>query len=187
MLLVIDLEATCADDGSIPSEEMEIIEIGACWTDWDGNVADRFQAFVRPLERPKLTTFCITLIGIQQNDIDTAPLFPVVAEALQEFIERHRRPDSIWTSWGAYDRKQIERECIRHGITNPISMEHQNAKRLFAKKQRIGKEVGMVMACQLAGLPLEGTHHRGLDDALNIAKLMPWVFGEQVLQTKRPS
>jgi len=27
--LIVDLEATCSDDGTIPSQEMEIIEIGA--------------------------------------------------------------------------------------------------------------------------------------------------------------
>ena len=27
--LIVDLEATCSNDGSIPREEMEIIEIGA--------------------------------------------------------------------------------------------------------------------------------------------------------------
>lgn len=55
-------------------------------------------------------------------------------------------------------------------------MPHQNPKRLFAKAQRIGKEVGMTRACAMAGLELEGQHHRGLGNALNIAKLMPWVF-----------
>ncbi len=29
-ILVVDLEATCSEDGSISVEEMEIIEIGAC-------------------------------------------------------------------------------------------------------------------------------------------------------------
>lgn len=35
-ILVIDLEATCSDDGGFTSDEMEIIEIGACWTTVDG-------------------------------------------------------------------------------------------------------------------------------------------------------
>ena len=182
MFLIIDLEATCSDDDSIPAEAMEVIEIGACWADISGTVIDRFQSFVRPLERPQLTPFCIALTGIHQTDVDHAALFPAAAEALREFVARHRTPDSFWASWGAYDRKQIERECTRHGITDPIGMEHINAKRVFAKKQKIGKEVGMTKACQLAGLKLEGTHHRGLDDALNIARLMPWVFGERMLQ-----
>ena len=70
----------------------------------------------------------------------------------------------------------------------PLTMPHQNAKRLFAKAQRIGKEVGMAKACALVGLELEGQHHRGLDDAVNIAKLMPWVFGQASLRgTNKPA
>lgn len=52
-ILVVDLEATCANDGSIPAEAMETIEIGACWATPDGQVLYRFQCYVRPLDRPK--------------------------------------------------------------------------------------------------------------------------------------
>jgi inhibitor of KinA sporulation pathway (predicted exonuclease) len=58
--------------------------------------------------------------------------------------------DTVWMSWGNYDHKQLTRDAQRHGIAMPLTMPHQNAKRLFAKAQRIGKEVGMVRACALA-------------------------------------
>jgi myo-inositol-1(or 4)-monophosphatase len=48
-----------------------------------------------------------------------------------------------------------------------------NLKRRFAKARKI-KEVGMARALQMVGLPLDGSHHRGLDDARNIAELQPW-------------
>ena len=35
---------------------------------------------------------------------------------------------------------------------------------IFAKARKI-KEVGMARALQMVGLPLDGSHHRGLDDA----------------------
>jgi hypothetical protein len=41
-ILVVDLEATCADDD--PAFDMETIEIGACWIGADGSVLDRFQS-----------------------------------------------------------------------------------------------------------------------------------------------
>jgi inhibitor of KinA sporulation pathway (predicted exonuclease) len=78
-------------------------------------------------------------------------------------------------SWGNYDSKQFERDSARHSVIAPIALPHQNAKRLFAKVHRIGEEVGMARACALAGLSLTGTHHRALDDALNVARLLPWV------------
>lgn len=181
-ILVVDLEATCSDDGSIAPEDMEIIEIGACWTTECGVVLERFQHLVRPLARPILTPFFKQLIGITQEEIDQAPLFPVAARALQAFVDNHVSDDTVWMSWGTYDHKQLLRDAQRHGVAMPLTMPHQNAKRLFAKAQRIGKEVGMARACKLAGLELEGQHHRGLDDAVNIAKLMPWVLGQASLQ-----
>lgn len=176
-ILVVDLEATCSEDGSIPAEEMEIIEIGACWATETGVVLQRFQHFVKPLQRPILTPFCMSLTGISQSDVDGAPLFPVAAQALSDFILQTGGLDAVWMSWGAYDLKQLLRDSERHCIATPLSMPHQNAKRLFAKAQRIGKEVGMAKACALAKIDMEGQHHRGLDDAVNIAKLMPWILG----------
>ena len=183
--LVVDLEATCSDDGSIPPEEMEIIEIGACWATEGGVVLERFQHLVRPLARPILTPFCKQLIGITQEEVDHAPLFPVAAQALQAFINDMVSPDTVWMSWGNYDHKQLTRDAQRHGIAMPLTMPHQNAKRLFAKAQRIGKEVGMVRACALSGISREGKQHRGLDDAINIARLMPWVLGHATLSDQR--
>lgn len=183
-ILVVDLEATCSDDGAIAAEHMETIEIGACWVDGDGIVIDRFQSFVKPIVNRRLTPFCISLTGIEQRDVDDAPLFPAAAELLCQFVQKHRTANSIWCSWGEYDRRQIDRDSLLHDIVQPIELPHQNAKRLFAKAQRIGKEVGMAKACELTGLVLEGTHHRALDDSLNIARLLPFAFGERSLKSQ---
>ena len=175
-ILVVDLEATC--DEHAPSFDMETIEIGAAWIAADGAVIDRFQSFARPIENPVLTPFCTRLTGITQVDVDAAPLFPAVADALRSFVAQHRKVGAVWMSWGTYDRKQLERDSARHGIPEPVEIPHENAKRLFAKAQRIGKEVGMARACAIVGLQLAGTHHRALDDALNVARLLPWVLGK---------
>ncbi len=183
-ILIVDLEATCSDDGRIPSEDMEAIEIGACWVHLEsGRVIDTFQSFVRPVLNPVLTDFCIGLTGIQQSYLTTAPSYREAASLLTEFVHAHAESDSGWASWGNYDRKQFERDSYRHGVPEPITIPHQNAKRLFAKAQRIGKEVGMAKACELAGLTLEGDHHRALDDALNIARLLPWILGKRLLRS----
>lgn len=185
MILVIDLEATCSNDGAIPPQAMEIIEIGACWAEVDGRVIDQFQSLVRPIERPVLTEFCIQLTGIEQQDIDPAPTFAEISEALEAFALRHARAESVWMSWGAYDRKQIDLEIARHGIANPIPLPHINAKKQFTKLQRVGKEVGMSRALTICGLELQGAHHRALDDALNIARILPWITGDRLLSDER--
>jgi inhibitor of KinA sporulation pathway (predicted exonuclease) len=84
------------------------------------------------------------------------PLFPAAAAALCDFVAKHQEAGSVWISWGAYDRKQFEHDSARHGVSAPVALPHQNAKRLFAKAQRIGKEVGVVKACKPVGLTLAG-------------------------------
>ncbi|MBB3224471.1 3'-5' exonuclease [Pseudoduganella umbonata] len=186
MFLVIDLEATCSDDGTIGPETMEIIEIGACWADETGRVASSFQSFVRPDRHPVLTTFCTGLTGIEQYQVDTAPLFPDAAQSLRGFVAQFEAT-SIWMSWGAFDRKQLDRQSAHYGLTSPVSIPHINAKKQFAKLQKIGKEIGMARALALCGLTFLGTHHRAEDDALNIARMLPWVLGHRLLRDERPS
>lgn len=182
LTLVIDLEATCSDGGQISAEQMETIEIGACWVAENGDIIDQFQSFVQPIENPTLTAFCTQLTGINQQNVNSAPLFPDAAASLFQFVERYRTSSSTWMSWGAYDNKQIIRDCSRHVCSNPLSLPHYNAKRMFAKAQKIGKEVGMAKACDLTGLGIEGTHHRALDDARNVGRLLPWVLGKRSLK-----
>lgn len=175
MILVIDLEATCADDGSIMPEAMEIIELGAVWATPRGEVISSLQRFVRPTERPTLTPFCRSLTHIQQAQIDAASSWPSVAEELAAFALQHKC--QYWGSWGMYDARQIERETARHDLADPLAgLPHQNLKAAFAKRRKI-KQVGMATALKIVGLTIEGQHHRALADAINIARLVPWSIG----------
>lgn len=173
-MLIIDLEATCDEGDGIPADQMEIIEIGAVWATAEGKVLDEFQSLVRPVGRPQLTPFCRQLVGIDQVEVDAADLFPSVAARLASFAQLHQDGEMTWGSWGQFDAKQLTRDCERHGAVHPLQgFNHVNLKRRFAKARKI-KEVGMARALQMVGLALDGAHHRGLDDARNIAKLLPW-------------
>lgn len=174
-VLVIDLEATCADDGSLPPELMEVLEIGAAWVTASGQILDRFHSYVRPTERPQLTDFCKRLLShINQTTIDAAPTWDIAAARLAEFAQRHQQPGSWWGSWGMFDRNQIERESNRHGTADPlVGFKHVNLKRAFARTRKI-KQVGMATALQIAGLTPDGVHHKADDDAVNVAKLLPF-------------
>ncbi|MCA3187999.1 MAG: exonuclease domain-containing protein [Cupriavidus sp.] len=134
-----------------------------------------YNPFVRPTERPTLTPFCMGLTHIEQASIDAARSWPAVAAELAEFARLHA--GQCWGSWGAYDRRQIERESARHGLADPLAgPPHVNLKATFAKARKI-KQVGMATALQIVGLELEGEHHRALSDARNIARLLPWALG----------
>jgi len=175
MILVIDLEATCSEGNEIAAADMEIIEVGAVWAYTNGAVVSTFQAFVRPRLNNWLTEYCTNLTGISQEDVNGAHLWPAVSRQLAGFASLHAPKRLIWGSWGRYDLKQIDRDCLRHDVMNPlINWQHINLKREFAKSRKI-KEVGMRKALEMSNLPLLGAPHRGLDDAVNIAKLLPMI------------
>lgn len=174
--LVVDLEATCDDGGLVPRAEMETIEIGAVLTRAsDLQPVAEFSTFIRPVRHPTLTPFCTALTTIRQAQVDGAPLFP---SAMNDFVRQmFVGHDAVFCSWGAYDRTQLRQDCERHRIQYPLGSQHFNLKELFSESQGLRKKHGMKAALELAGLKLEGTHHRGIDDARNIARLLPWCLG----------
>jgi len=145
---------------------------------------DEFQSFVRPVRRPRLHPFVTKLTGITQAMVDGAPLFPEAFGALRARLIDHRHP-LVFASWGRYDRIQLERDCGLHGIPNNMPA-HVNLKTMFSEKQGLKKKQGMAGALKLCGLPLQGTHHRGIDDARNIARMLPWIVGPKAHQTVTP-
>jgi inhibitor of KinA sporulation pathway (predicted exonuclease) len=166
--VIMDLESTCWEKRTDPKEQ-EIIEIGAVKLDTSFETVDEFDRFVRPKENPALSKFCQELTHISQKDIDKAGTFDVVFPAFLNWIG-----ESAYSiaSWGDFDIKHIKIDCKRHAVSFPKRFEkkHLNVKALFAQKRRI-RPCGMTQALQMMNIPLEGTHHRGIDDARNIVKI----------------
>ncbi|MCB9743345.1 MAG: exonuclease domain-containing protein [Alphaproteobacteria bacterium] len=177
--LVVDLEATCDDKNRLPREQMETIEIGAVLVDRDRDYAaiDEYMSFVRPIRHPRLTEFCTQLTSITQAQVDSAPLFPVAFEGLLQRAWVGIAEEAVFCSWGNFDAVQFQRDCRLHGVEYPFGVRHYNLKKLFSEQQRTRRRYGMAGALRAVGLPLEGTHHRGIDDARNIARLLPWCLG----------
>jgi len=174
--LVIDLEATCCDHRTVPQGEMEIIEIGAVMADARSlQPVDEFGAFVRPVRNPTLTPFCSDLTSITQQQVDSADEFHDVLDRFVRWAAQY--PNHLFCSWGDYDRKQLMRDCSFHRIRYPFG-DHLNLKRTFAQRMGLRKPEGMKGALRRVGLPLQGTHHRGIDDARNIAQLLPYIVKE---------
>jgi len=176
----LDLEATCCDDDSFPTSEMELIEIGALMVCGESlQTVDEFNIFIKPVRHPQLTEFCTNLTSITQADVDSAPNFK---QAIAEFKNwLYQFENYLFCSWGQYDLNQLKQDCGFHEESYPIAAPHLNLKMQFSKAQKVRKHQGMVGALRLAGLPLEGRHHRGIDDARSIAKLMPFVLGRKFI------
>jgi inhibitor of KinA sporulation pathway (predicted exonuclease) len=180
-LLVVDLEATCDDRNRnpclVPKQEMETIEIGAVLVDTTTlEPVSELGIFVKPVRHPTLTPFCTELTSITQADVDAAVLFPEAAARVERFLAGRR---ALFCSWGAYDANQLAQDAAYHRVQLPFTKHHVNLKKRFSEQLGEPKRFGMDGALHRVGLTLEGTHHRGIDDARNIARLLPWITGRR--------
>jgi inhibitor of KinA sporulation pathway (predicted exonuclease) len=184
-ILVVDLEATCTDCDEFPRTEMETIEIGAVLIDgYTFAPIAEHQTFIRPILHPTLTEFCTRLTTITQADVDPAPSFPTAMATLSAWLSTHLGGDrAAFASWGGYDWNQLTRDAALHRIALPRFVLQHNIKQRFAQAEH-GRPRGMAGALRRAGLPLDGTHHRGIDDARNIARLVPYALEKRGLPVR---
>ncbi|SNX55897.1 inhibitor of KinA sporulation pathway (predicted exonuclease) [Streptomyces sp. TLI_55] len=173
LLNVIDVEATCWDGQPPPGSVSEIIEIGLTVVDLSARRrVSRHRVLVRPV-RSAVSGFCTDLTGLTQSEVERGVTF---AEACRILVEEHGAGERRWASWGEYDRRQFARQSQADGVAYPFGYPtertHTNAKAVFTTAYGLRRKPGMSQALQIAGLPLEGRHHRGEDDAWNIAALV---------------
>lgn len=166
---VVDLESTCwkneADQQGQPSE---IIEIGIVKLDTYSFEVIRKDSFLVKPQFSQVSDFCTELTTITPDMLKDAPSFPETLKMMKKLYDLN---DATWGSYGDYDRVQMDRNCNLYKVKNPFGRSHINIKNLFALKNKLEREVGMDTAIKIIGAILDGTHHRGLDDALNICKI----------------
>ncbi|MDV6327727.1 3'-5' exonuclease [Idiomarina sp. PL1-037] len=177
LYLIVDLEATCWDgnveglDRKQTVDDMEIIEFGCVIAQLDGAVVDSRSFMVRPQVHPKLSNFCTQLTSITQRDVDSAPVYQDVVSKINQWLENYDL--AAWGSWGNYDKNQIGAEFRRHELSPEFfSLSHINIKQQWRQGKVNSRSAGLANAMKYHGLSFEGTHHRGIDDALNIARLL---------------
>lgn len=175
MYIIFDLEATCYDRGSsleTPPKDFvnEIIEIGAVKLNNKGEQIDVFSKFCKPKLFPYISEFCTSLTTITQEDIDKADDLKDVLEDFMNWCE-----DGMLISWGAYDKSQTNKDLIRNDLEVYLDKleNHKNLKKLHGEWNNLNKKkgVGLSKALTYEGLKFKGTHHRGIDDALNISEI----------------
>ncbi|MER7761574.1 3'-5' exonuclease [Streptomyces sp. NPDC097619] len=184
LLNVVDVEATCWPGSPPPGAVSEIIEIGLTVVDLRrGERVGRHRVLVRP-QRSAVSAFCTELTGLTQAEVDSGLGF---AEACRLLAAEHAAGARPWASWGDYDRLQFTRQCRATGTPYPFGRWHTNAKAVFTEAHGLRKRPGMAGALTFAGLPLEGRHHRGEDDAWNIAALVLHLAGRDAWPAATPA
>ena len=174
MVLVIDVEATCWETTPPPGQQAEIIEIGYALLDVPlGEVRRGGSVLVRP-QRSRVSAFCTSLTTLTQAQVEAGVPFGDACRYLEDTLGSCRM---TWASYGDYDRKQFARQCASFGVSYPFGEAHMNVKSLFARAHGLPQEIGMAAALKLLERPLVGTHHRGSDDARNIAGILADLLG----------
>lgn len=169
-IVVVDLEATCWKGYPPKGQTNQIIEVGVCLLDIKTHeITDSRGILVKPT-RSEVSEFCTELTTITQEMLDKEGV--TLKEACDTLFSEYNSNKRVWASFGDYDRRMFEKDCKSHNLKYPFGKKHINVKTLFALRQKLGKEMGMARGLAYLDIPLEGTHHRGVDDAYNTAKLL---------------
>lgn len=175
---VLDFEATCWDDNSIPRHKMEIIEFPSILYKLSNNNLEhisKFHYYVKPVVYPKLSNFCINLTGIKQNTIDNAESFSSVYKKHIEWLKTYitEQDELYFVTCGDWDFNKIFPNELKNKklIKDPIYKYYINIKKEFEYfyKKKISGMIQMLSSLQL---PMIGKHHSGIDDTTNIAQIL---------------
>lgn len=179
--IIFDLEATCEDRAIDSDYDNETIEIGAVKV-INGIIVGKFSWFVKPITT-SVTEFCTKLTTITNEDLERASTFPKALNNFKAFAG-----DLEILSWGLYDKNQLKKDINRHKMDESYidwlnqkhrSLKHEHGKALNLNK---GKGVGVQKALSIINEKFDGTAHRGIDDAINIAKI--FVKNEEIFLKK---
>ncbi len=167
-IVVLDLEATC--DEPRPRWHGEIIEVGVCLLDIRNlEISNQRGILVRPVNTP-VTPFCTSLTTLTPELVQKEGV--TLLEAMRILKDDYKIDQRCWASWGDYDRKQLVGECSSKGLVFwGENSTHFNIKQILALEYGWRSGEGLDRALERFGMTLDGTHHRGVDDANNIARI----------------
>src|SRR3954466_6588965 len=122
-IVVIDVEATCWQGPPPPGEQQEIIEIGVCRLEVPTLARGaRDSLLVRPT-RSTVSPDCtaLTTLTAQQEGTGVPPAGRVgpgrrSAEAAAALASGHGTRQRAWASWGDFDRRIFEQQCVREEV-----------------------------------------------------------------------
>ncbi|MBC7809656.1 MAG: exonuclease domain-containing protein, partial [Burkholderiales bacterium] len=137
--------------------------------------------------RSKVSTYCTKLTTLTQAQVDTGTTFEDACAVLEsDYLTRER----VWASWGGYDQRMFHAQCDSFVTRYPFSQKHVNLKALYADLNKLPNQIGLARAVKTSELVLDGTHHRGDDDAWNAARVLGSMLrqhGDAVLEPFRQS
>ena len=126
--ILFDIEATCWD-GYHSNAIQEIIELGAISINRFGEKTDTYVQMAQPVINPHLSQYCQNLTGIQQKDVDAAPVFEEIYPEVEDWTYYDR--DTWFVSWGEFDLKILNEECQRNFDHDSMIQNHLDFQSVF--------------------------------------------------------
>ena len=168
-ILVVDVEATAWKyiEDKPENEFQEIIEIGIVVVDSINLVIKEKESIIVKPQSSKVSDFCEKLTSLTQKDVDSGML---LSDAVNIIKNKYKSKNRTFLSWGDFDRKIFQKNCIDYNIEYPFGPRHINFKNTFSIFEGLNKEFGLSEAMIYDGCEFEGIQHRALFDAFNTAK-----------------
>ena len=188
-LFVLDFETTCWENKNSPNYPGEIIEFPVVLMNCDnGEIVDKFHSYVMPMEKSRLSEFCINLTGITQKTVDDSgiPLETVMrmfTKWVDEQCDKHKlsvnplvndpsRVPATFVTCSDWDLGvQLLHECRRKGISRPPYLNAWIDLRAAYKRYYMVMPDGLNGALNARGLMFAGRQHSGIDDAINTSSI----------------
>lgn len=171
-LIILDLECTCWNDKprEYQAEHAEIIEIGITLINTKEHSIIKSESYMVKPNLLELSDFCTELTTIT---VDMLISQKNLKDTLDKISNEYNLKDTPWGSWGYYDLKQMSKECSVKNIKNPFCNENYiNLKLLTALNNGWSRPKGIDSALKSLNLIFEGIPHRGIDDTINIARIL---------------
>lgn len=107
-----------------------------------------------------------------QDMVGDAPVIERALEDLQTWLDQLPERPVVWGSWGNFDAQLLEQEVDADILRKTLPEVHLNLKKLWEKDQRRRKHNSLGCALRHHSLAFEGQPHRGIDDAINICRVL---------------
>ena len=186
-LICLDLEFTCwensrQDDWPDPQFPAEILQVGMAGFDLiQGRCLAKFSAYVRPVLNPRMSDYCVNLLQISQNVIDSSPTLPEVINQISSFVSDYRGDLTLVCAFGS-DCKRFVDDAARHSRESPftpftcLNLQQEAAKVMGMTKELPERE----HIKQHFQLPPSANRHDALDDALDVKILFDVLMGQSI-------
>lgn len=152
-----------------------------------GETEEVFHKFLKPIEKPVLSNYCLNLTGISQKTVDNGILLQDALNQFHDWLSKNLKARQLMLpkqsktdktgncAFVTYSDSDFEyflhNECARKGIKKPPYFNQWIDIRDIFRNYYNRKALSLQDALQFVGLKFQGCEHSGLDDAKNTARL----------------